>query len=34
MSNDPFFMVPDELKNLLAQISSEDVDDTIINDAP
>lgn len=30
MSNDPYYMVPDELKNLLTQVTSEEFDDTII----
>ena len=32
MSNDPYFMVPDELKNLLTQVTNEEVDDTIMDD--
>lgn len=32
MSNDPYFMVPDELKNLLTSVTNEEVDDTIMDD--
>lgn len=30
MSNDPYYMVPDELKNLLSQVASEDRDETVM----